>query len=175
MAEPEKVKYARQVVAQQMLADAVRALHVSWEDYPRLSEREFIAAEALALQVEAPPADQYSAAYEFLASLAVNDEDSSRARGGIEPMPHLHLELETAAIAAPGHVWQVSESLTVRYVGESYEEVFAKRVDVVAQVLISTNPTSAGDRLEQLPHAAQDRWRTRARAVLLALEEVPGA
>lgn len=87
MAEPEKVKYARQVVAQQMLADAVVGVKLLWEDYPLLSEGEFAVVEKLALQVAPPPWEQFEAAYDFLASLADDADEASRARGGALTVP----------------------------------------------------------------------------------------
>ncbi|MBB2956806.1 hypothetical protein [Pseudoclavibacter helvolus] len=86
MPEPERVKYARQVVAAQMLADLTASAQqvgaVLWEDYPELPEGEFAAVVELALQVTPPPAVQYLAARDFLASLADTVGGSPRARGG---------------------------------------------------------------------------------------------
>lgn len=95
MAEPEKVKYARQVVAQQMLADAVVGVKLLWEDYPLLSEGEFAVVEKLALQVSPPPWEQFEAAYDFLASLADDADEVSRARGVLDAGTFLSSGLAT--------------------------------------------------------------------------------
>ncbi|WP_394254729.1 hypothetical protein [Pseudoclavibacter helvolus] len=89
-----------------------------WEDYPELPEGEFDAVVELALRVDATPAEQYAAARDFLASLADNDERSSRARGGIEPASHLHLVHGLAPVAETSvergaFVWHVPEGVVV--------------------------------------------------------------
>lgn len=120
MPEPEKVKFARQVIAQQLVADLVAKADdegfVWRSELARISEEDLDAVKVLAA-AGAPSAEQFEAACDFLSQPPAPEDDSSRARGRITPQPHLHFEVGAPVgetwVEGRTMVWHVPEGLIV--------------------------------------------------------------
>ncbi|WP_160071995.1 hypothetical protein [Pseudoclavibacter sp. 8L] len=108
------------MIAQQLVADLVAKADddgfVWRSELARISEEDLDAVKVLAA-AGAPSAEQFEAACDFLSPPPAPEDDSSRARGGVEPHLHLHLVQGLAPVARTSigerFTWPVPEGLLV--------------------------------------------------------------